>query len=159
MVLKKFSPAGNIYIYIYTNPYPKHLLLFICCHQASGPLFGDIDVIEFKYREYLWSKGASKFTEIKCSICGFPNCPCQVCKFKSARLFQKNKSKQSGEHTCKLAGARKGAPPKKGWHTQEVEDLRYNAWEAVGSDSIPDFVKGPGWSGYFFPQEIQDSDC
>ncbi len=123
----------------------------------SGPLFGDTDAIEFKYREHLWSVSAKKLTEVKCSTCGYPNCACSVCIYKNAHMFSKNRSKQTSFHTCALQGVRQGAPPKAGWYSLEQEASRYKAWEEVGADAIPSFHKGNGWSGYFFPQELQDA--
>lgn len=131
----------------------------LCFVQVSGPLFGDLDVIEFKYREFIWRQCEidAKFMQMKCIICGFPNCTCNVCSFMSRNLFRDKRSKQVAPHECNLKGVKAGAPSKTGRYTEAQEAKRIEAWEIVGASSVPKFYKGPGWSGYYFEQEMDDA--
>ena len=138
--------------------------MLLCCMlllQASGPLFGDIDVINFKLREYLDQQvdKSTKKVELKCTTCGFPNCECKKCIFINARRDgPPTKSKCSVSHDCRIAqsGSKGGQPPSGGYYMASSNKELEEAWAELGCSSIPQFVKGKNGSGYFWPEEMEE---
>lgn len=109
------APGSRIDLEVYC---PEEVL------QASGPLFGDIDHMNAKLHDFIHCMAGVDIT--KCTVCGFPNCKCDVCGIKLAQsVVSKNTTKRSrtnakGKHTCPLKDyiGKAGAPPRYGYYDE-----------------------------------------
>lgn len=116
--------------------------------QASGPLFGDVDEINQRFKDFLFDQG-SCFARM-CVTCGFPDCDCPACAACNVGRGRASKTKQKKQHTCLLAhyvSATGGAPPKLGYYDEIGKTLLAEAWQAFGVDP-PMFSKQDGRSCY-----------
>ena len=129
--------------------------------QASGPLYGDIDVINFTLAEFLDQQIDDGKIQRTCTTCGFPDCNCAKCIFiNERRQLKQCKSKCSVPHTCKISssGFTGGQPPAAGYYAANGNQELQQAWEAVGSSTMPVFIKSKNGSGYFWPEQLQEDE-
>ena len=116
--------------------------------QASGPLFGDVEEINQRFKDFLFDQG-SCFARM-CAMCGFPDCDCEACKVCNVSRGRASKTKQKKQHTCLLAqyvSTTGGAPPKLGYYDELGKTYLKEAWQAFGVDP-PIFSKQDGRSCY-----------
>ena len=126
--------------------------------QVGGPLFGDAESMQEAFDSFISAKCVNdKLHMHKCSICGFPDCPCPACISIINSITHDSKTHAKSFHTCLLQHVDKpkgGAPPKHGHYDAEQQSQLDIAWQAKGIPGAPVFRKVKnGRSGYYWPEE------
>jgi hypothetical protein len=98
--------------------------------MEPGPVLGDAEGIAERFASFKHDYFSTIKTQLLCSFCGYPSCPCAKC-------ISKGRS-----HICWLKG-KAGKPPRSGHVEREgQEGDMLSAWAAHGIESVPSYKAG-----------------